>query len=96
MGLLGNGLMKNELFTILLKEAIGKEIKLYINYTDYNGTQGLKFLLTGFLTKHKGDNLLYKVTSAESLNDYYIFSENNIYDFQRLFGIIDMVILSES
>lgn len=80
-----------ELIKELLKEVIGKEINLFIipEIGKYNN----EFILTGTLTKHKGNNPLYKVTCKLNENNYYIFSENSIYEIEKLFGDVDIILL---
>lgn len=72
----------------LLKESIGKGINLYMIPEIGRG----EFILTGTLTKHKGNNPLYKVTCDSNKNNYYIFSEDDIYVLDELFGDIIMVL----
>jgi len=77
MGLLGNGLITLDL------------MNKYV-YANINNNE---FILTGTLTKHKGNNPLYKVTCKLNENNYYIFSENSIYEIEKLFGDVDIILL---
>ena len=77
MGLLGNGLITLDL------------MNKYV-YANINNNE---FKLTGTLTKHMGNNPLYKVTCKFNKNNYYIFSENSIYEIEKLFGDVDIILL---
>lgn len=59
----------------------------------YANINNNEFILTGTLTKHKGNNPLYKVTCKLNENNYYIFSENSIYEIEKLFGDVDIILL---
>lgn len=74
----------------LIKEAIGKEISVYfrINVDDEDD----EFILTGTLTKHKGDNNYYQVTSYGA-SKHIVFSESEVYDVKLLFNEVDAIIL---
>lgn len=78
-----------ELIKELLKEVIGKEINLFI----IPEIGKYEFKLTGTLTKHIGNNPLYKVTCKFNENNYHIFSENSIYEIEKLFGDVDIILL---
>lgn len=70
-----------------IKEAIGKEISVY-----YRMNVDDEFILTGTLTKHKGDNPYYQVTSYGA-NKHIVFSESEIFDVGLLFNEVDAIIL---
>jgi hypothetical protein len=70
-----------------IKEAIGKEISVY-----YRMNVDDEFILTGTLTKHKGDNNYYQVTSYGA-NKHIVFSESEVYDVELLFNEVDAIIL---
>lgn len=75
-----------------IKEAIGKEISVYYRMNVDDEFIDVEFILTGTLTKHKGDNPYYQVTSYGA-NKHIVFSESEVYDVELLFNEVDAIIL---
>lgn len=77
----------------LLKEAIRKEVSVYYRPNiKIESNASDEFILTGTLTKHKGDNPYYQVTSYGA-NKHMVFSESEVYDVELLFNEVGAIIL---
>lgn len=74
-----------------IKEAIGKEISVYYRMNVDDEFIDDEFILTGTLTKHKGDNNYYQVTSYGA-NKHIVFSESEVYDVKLLFNEVGAII----